>query len=87
MKIIPLHLPLEKGDEVIIFCLTICNQISIFCVITYEVNMKKVAALSLLLILASSAAAQNWFKGTFDEALVKARSDSKMVLINFFSGG
>jgi hypothetical protein len=49
--------------------------------------MKKVAALSLLLVFVSYATAQNWFKGTFDEALIKARSDSKMVLINFFSSG
>jgi hypothetical protein len=77
----------KKGDEGIIFYLTICNQTSIFCVIIYEANMKKLAALSLLLVLVSYATAQNWFKGTIDEALVKAKNDNKLVLINFFSSG
>jgi hypothetical protein len=50
--------------------------------------MKKRLALSiLLLIFVSSAAGQNWFKGTFDEALGKAKNEGKMVLIDFFSGG
>jgi hypothetical protein len=34
-----------------------------------------------------SASAQNWFKGTFDQAQSKARAENKMVLVDFFSGG
>ena len=51
--------------------------------------MKKRWTLSLLLlfIFASSASAQNWFKGTLDEALAKSKNEGKMVLIDFFSGG
>ncbi len=49
---------------------------------------KKYAALSFfLLFLVSSAFAQNWFKGTLDEAVAKARTENKKVLLDFFSGG
>ena len=34
-----------------------------------------------------SASAQNWFKGTFDQAQAKAKAGNKMVLVDFFSGG
>ncbi len=51
-------------------------------------SKKKYAALSLcLLFLVSSAFAQNWFKGTLDEAVAKARTENKKVLLDFFSGG
>lgn len=50
--------------------------------------MKKPRALPLLLILtASMAAAQNWYKGSLDEAIATAKSENKLVLIDFFSGG
>jgi len=50
--------------------------------------MKKKLAFSLLfLILASSAAGQNWFKGTVDKALDQAKNEGKMVLVDFFSPG
>lgn len=54
-----------------------------------EVNMKKRFVLSLLLLLIffSSAAAQNWFKGTLDDAVVKSKNEGKKVLIDFFSDG
>jgi hypothetical protein len=49
--------------------------------------MKKTAFISLVLILAASASAQNWFQGSLDQALAKAKAESKPVLIDFFSGG
>ncbi len=52
-----------------------------------EVSMKKVALLSILLLFASAAFGQVWFKGTFDEALAKAKSEKKLVLIDFYSSG
>jgi hypothetical protein len=51
-------------------------------------SRKKYAAIALcLLFLVSSALAQNWFKGTLDEAVAKARTENKKVLLDFFSGG
>lgn len=47
--------------------------------------MKKALTLALVLALASMATAQNWFKGTLDEATAKAKSDNKLVLIDFYS--
>jgi len=49
--------------------------------------MKKrlVSVLILALILISSATAQNWFKGTLDEAVAQSKQEGKMVLIDFFS--
>ena len=47
--------------------------------------MKKFLTLSLVLVLASLASAQSWFKGTLDEAVVKAKSDHKLVLVDFYS--
>jgi hypothetical protein len=52
-----------------------------------EVSMKKVALFSILLLFASAAFGQAWFKGTLDEALAKAKSEKKLVLINFYSSG
>jgi hypothetical protein len=51
--------------------------------------MKKRLASVLILsfILTSSAIAQNWFKGTVDEAVAKSKKDGKMVLLDFFSDG
>jgi len=49
--------------------------------------MRKLAAFSLILVLVSSASAQNWFKGTLDEAMAKSKSENKKVLVDFFSGG
>ena len=51
--------------------------------------MKKVLTLTALvgLVLASAASAQNWFKGTLDQAVAKAKSENKQVLVDFYSGG
>ncbi len=49
--------------------------------------MKKVFAVSFLLVLASAASAQNWFKGSLDQAVAKAKSENKLVLVDFYSGG
>jgi hypothetical protein len=48
---------------------------------------KTIIGLAVLAALVSSASAQNWFKGTFDEAQAKAKAENKMLLVNFFSGG
>jgi hypothetical protein len=53
-----------------------------------EVNMKKLLVLPLLLIFLSSfGIAQNWFQGSLDDAVAKAKSEDKLVLIDFFSDG
>lgn len=49
--------------------------------------MKKFLGAVLVLILASFASAQNWFKGTLDQAVAKAKSENKLVLLDFYSGG
>jgi hypothetical protein len=49
--------------------------------------MKKALALSCLLVLTSTASAQNWFNGTLDQAVAKAKSENKLVLVDFTSGG
>ncbi len=49
--------------------------------------MKKIASLSILLLFASAAFGQAWFKGTLDEVLAKAKSEKKLVLIDFYSSG
>ncbi len=49
--------------------------------------MKKAVLFVIILMLASSAFAQNWFKGTLDQAVAKAKSESKLVLVDFYSGG
>jgi hypothetical protein len=46
---------------------------------------KQLTALALLIALVSSASAQNWFKGSLDDALAKAKTENKKVLIDFFS--
>jgi len=47
--------------------------------------MKKILAAFFVLVLASAASAQVFFKGTFDEALVKAKSENKKILLDFDS--
>ena len=47
--------------------------------------MKKFLTLVLVLALASIASAQTWFKGALDEAVAKAKSDHKLVLVDFYS--
>jgi hypothetical protein len=49
--------------------------------------MKKVLALSFLLVLSSAASAQSWFNGTLEQAVAKAKSENKLVLVDFHSGG
>lgn len=49
--------------------------------------MKKALLFFLMLILASAAWAQTWFAGTLDQALAKAKSENKLLLVDFFSGG
>ena len=50
--------------------------------------MKKSLVLSLLLILFSSyGVAQNWFQGSLDDAVANAKSQGKLVLVDFFSDG
>jgi hypothetical protein len=47
--------------------------------------MKKLLVVSLVLALASMASAQNWFKGTVEDAVAKSKSDHKLVLVDFYS--
>ena len=48
--------------------------------------MKKIAVISVLLLLASAAFAENnFFKGTLDEALAKAKAEGKKLLLDFNS--
>jgi hypothetical protein len=51
--------------------------------------MKKFSAIAGLLLVASFAAAQTAtvLTGPFDEALVKAKTENKLVLVDFFSSG
>ena len=44
-------------------------------------------AAAFVLAFASAAAAQNWFTGTIDEAVAKAKAEKKLVLLDFYSGG
>jgi hypothetical protein len=50
-----------------------------------EVHMKKAASITIIFLLASVASAQNWFKGSLDEALAKAKSENKKILLDFTS--
>ena len=48
--------------------------------------MKKAAVCCALLLLASAAFAQNnFFKGTLDEAMAKAKAENKKLLLDFNS--
>ncbi len=49
--------------------------------------MKKALILAMVLVLASLAPAQTWFKGSLDQAVAKAKSENKLVLVDFYSGG
>ncbi len=49
--------------------------------------MKKALTIALVLVLASLASAQSWFKGTLDQAVAKAKAENKLVLVDFYSGG
>jgi hypothetical protein len=50
-----------------------------------EVRMKKAASITIIFLLASVASAQNWFKGSLDEVLAKAKSENKRILLDFTS--
>jgi hypothetical protein len=47
--------------------------------------MKKTLVLLMVLVLASFASAQNWFKGTLDQAIAQAKVENKLVLVDFYS--
>ena len=49
--------------------------------------MKKALTLAVGLLLASTAWAQNWFQGALDQAVAKAKTENKLVFVNFHSGG
>jgi len=48
---------------------------------------KSLVAVLGLTLLAGTAASQVWFKGTVDEAVAKAKAESKLVLVDFYSDG
>ena len=52
-----------------------------------EVRMKKALVVALVLVLASLASAQSWFQGSLDQAVAKAKTENKLVIIDFFSAG
>jgi hypothetical protein len=47
--------------------------------------MKKGAVFCFLFLLPVILSAQNWFSGSFDEALAKAKADGKPLLLDFFA--
>jgi hypothetical protein len=47
--------------------------------------MKKTLLLLMVLVLATMASAQNWFKGSLDQAYAKAKAENKLVLVDFYS--
>lgn len=47
--------------------------------------MRKALIVMSILALASAASAQVFFTGTFDEALAKAKTENKKVLVDFYS--
>jgi hypothetical protein len=49
--------------------------------------MKKALGLSMVLVFATAATPQTWFKGTLDQAIAKAKTENKLVLLDFYSGG
>ena len=46
---------------------------------------RQLVGFAVLMTVAVTASAQNWFKGSLDEALAKAKSENKKVLVDFFS--
>jgi hypothetical protein len=55
--------------------------------VTGEVAMKKFLSLALILVFASFASAETWFKGSLNDAIAKAKAKNKLVLLDFFSAG
>jgi hypothetical protein len=49
--------------------------------------MKKARLALAILVLAASASAQTWFKGTLELAIAKAKTEKKLVLLDFYSSG
>jgi len=49
--------------------------------------MKKTFIAAAALVLATSASPQDRFRGTLDQAIAKARTEAKLVLVEFYSGG
>ena len=49
--------------------------------------MKRAIVVSFALLLTAAASAQTWFKGSLDEAVVKAKRENKLVILDFYSGG
>jgi hypothetical protein len=50
-------------------------------------RMKKALIALATLAFAVPAAAQSWQTGTLDQAIAKAKAESKLVLLDFYSGG
>ena len=46
---------------------------------------RQLFGIAVLMAVVSTASAQNWFKGSLDEALAKAKTENKKVLVDFFS--
>jgi hypothetical protein len=55
--------------------------------ISKEADMKKLAVPMLVLLLVAAASAQTWFPGTVEQAVARAKSENKLVLLDFYSGG
>ena len=49
--------------------------------------MKKALLALAVLVLALTASAQTWLKGTLDQAIAKAKTEKKLVLLDFYSSG
>jgi uncharacterized protein YxeA len=49
--------------------------------------MKKALLALAVLVLTVTASAQTWFKGTLDQAIAKAKTEKKLVLLDFYSSG
>jgi len=47
--------------------------------------MKKALVIVCLLILPTALAAQTWLTGSVDDALAKAKSQGKLLLLDFFA--
>ncbi len=46
---------------------------------------RQLFGIAVLMAVVAMASAQNWFKGSLDEALAKAKTENKKVLVDFFS--
>jgi hypothetical protein len=49
--------------------------------------VKKAFVMIMVFALATIASAQTWFKGTLDQAIAKAKTENKLVLLDFYSAG